>query len=136
MREIAIAKIDDLQNGQMQQITVLDSQILLSKINDKFYATGAFCTHNGAPLEKGILCQEKIICPWHNACFNVIAGQQQEPPGLDSLATFATRIEGEQVLVKLPDKLPQQRTLEMARYLPELDGRFRSTRISGILPTR
>ncbi len=123
MREIAVAKIDDLQNGQMQQITVLDSQILLSKIDDKFYATGAFCTHNGAPLEKGILCQEKIICPWHNACFNAIAGQQQEPPGLDSLATFATRIEGEQVLVKLPDELAQQRTLEMARYIPELDER-------------
>ena len=30
--------------------------------------------------------------PWHNACFNSISGQQEEPPGLDSLATFATRI--------------------------------------------
>ncbi|MDJ0690309.1 MAG: Rieske 2Fe-2S domain-containing protein [Xenococcaceae cyanobacterium MO_188.B32] len=47
MKEIAVAKIKDWQNGQMQQIAVGDRQILLSKIKDKFYATGAFCTHYG-----------------------------------------------------------------------------------------
>ncbi len=102
MKEIAVAKVDDLQNGQMQQIEVEDSQILLSRINDRYYATGAFCTHYGAPLAKGILCNERIVCPWHNACFNAIAGQQEEPPGLDSLTHFSVRVEGEQVLVKLP----------------------------------
>lgn len=123
MREIAIANINDLENGQMQQIAVGDSQILLAKINDKFYATGAFCTHYGAPLAKGILCGERIVCPWHNACFNAIAGQQEEPPGLNSLATFATRVEGERVLVKLPHEILQQRTLEMAKYVPDVDNR-------------
>ena len=123
MKEIAVAKVNDLQNGQMQQIAVEDSQILLSKINDKFYATGAFCSHNGAPLAKGVLCGEKIICPWHNACFNAIAGQQEEPPGLDSLSTFATRVEGERVLVELPKCFSQHRTLEMARHIPKVDSR-------------
>lgn len=88
MQEIAVAQVSDLENGQMQQIAVGDSQILLSSINDQFYAASAFCTHYGAPLGKGILCGEKIICPWHNACFNAIAGQQEAPPGLDSLAFY------------------------------------------------
>ncbi|MEO1465508.1 MAG: FAD-dependent oxidoreductase [Cyanobacteria bacterium J06633_1] len=123
MKEIAVAKVGDLQNGQMQQIEIDDSQILLSKINDKYYATSAFCTHNGAPLAKGVLCGERIVCPWHNACFNAIAGQQLEPPGLDSLAHFATRVEGEQILVKLPDQIPQQRTLTMAQSSPDADRR-------------
>ena len=123
MKEIAVANVKDLQNGQMQQIAVEDSQILLLKIDDKFYATGAFCTHNGAPLETGVLCGEKIVCPWHNACFNAIAGQQQEPPGLDSLATFATRVEGEKVLVKFPDEISNRRTLEMAKYVLNVDNR-------------
>ena len=123
MKEVAVAKINDLQNGQMQQIAVEDGQILLAKINDRFYATSAFCTHYGAPLETGILCGERIVCPWHNACFNAIAGQQEEPPGLDSLVYFPTKIEGEQVFVKLPDKIPQQRTLEMAKYIPGVDER-------------
>ena len=107
----------------MQQIDVENSQILLSKIDDKFYATGAFCSHNGAPLEKGVLSGEKIVCPWHNACYNAIAGQQLQPPGLDSLNSFDTRVEGEQVLVTLPDKICQHRTLEMAKYIPKIDNR-------------
>jgi len=123
MREIAVAKTTDLENGQMQQLEVEGSQILLSKIDDKFYATGAFCTHYGAPLVKGVLCDEKIVCPWHNACFNAIAGQQLEPPGLDSLASFATRVEGEDVLVKLPQEIPQQRTLEMANHVTNSETR-------------
>ncbi|HHP7231997.1 MAG TPA: FAD-dependent oxidoreductase [Xenococcaceae cyanobacterium] len=123
MQEIAIAKVTDLQNGQMQQIAVKDAQILLAKINDKFYATGAFCSHYGAPLAKGILYGERIVCPWHNACFNAIAGQQEEPPGLDSLATFSTRVEGDRVLVKLPENLPQHRTLAMGKYAPDVDRR-------------
>ncbi len=123
MKEIVVAKVNELKNGQMQQIAVGDSQILLAKINDKFYATGAFCSHYGAPLATGILCGERIVCPWHNACFNAIAGQQEEPPGMDSLATFLTRVEGEEVLVKLPDNIPQQRTLEMARYVSNVDDR-------------
>ena len=123
MKEIAVAKTTELQNGQMQQIEVAGSQILLSKINDKFYATGAFCTHYGAPLEKGIICNERIVCPWHNACFDAIAGQQLEPPGLDSLATFDTRVEGENILVKLPEDVPQQRTAEMANYAAQQDER-------------
>ena len=119
MKEIAVAKTTDLQDGQMQQIEVEGSQILLSKINGKFYATGAFCTHYGAPLEKGIICNDKIVCPWHNACFNAIAGEQLEPPGLDSLPTFDTRVEDENILVKLPEDIPQQRTKEMANYVSQ-----------------
>ena len=119
MKEIAVAKTTDLQNGQMQQIEVEGSQILLSKINGKFYATGAFCTHYGAPLETGIICNDKIVCPWHNACYNAIAGEQLEPPGLDSLPTFDTRVEDENVLVKLPEDVPKQRTKDMANYVPQ-----------------
>ena len=119
MKEIAVAKTTDLQDGQMQQIEVEGSQILLSKINGKFYATGAFCTHYGAPLEKGIICNDKIVCPWHNACYNAIAGEQLEPPGLDSLPTFDTKVEDENVLVKLPEDIPQQRTKEMANYVSQ-----------------
>ena len=123
MKEIAIAKINDLQNGEMQQIAVGDSQILLSKINDKYYATGAFCSHYGAPLKKGILCGERIVCPWHNACFNAISGHQEEPPGLDSLATFDIKIEGENVLVQIPEEIFQQRTPVMSRYIQNADER-------------
>ncbi len=123
MKQVSVAQINDLSNGQMKQISIGDSQILLTKINDKFYATGAFCSHYGAPLEQGILSGEKIICPWHNACFNLISGQQENPPGLNSLSSFPTHIEGDQVYVQLPDEISQHRTLAMGKYQPTSDDR-------------
>jgi apoptosis-inducing factor 3 len=123
MKEIAVAKVNEINNNQIQQIAVGDSQILLTKIDNKFYATGAFCTHYGAPLVKGILRGERIVCPWHNACFKAIDGQLEEPPALDSLPTFSTRVEGEDILVSLPDEIPKQRTLAMANYSPNTDSR-------------
>ena len=123
MQEVAVAKIKDWHNGQMQQVAVGDSEILIVKINDNFYATGAFCSHYGAPLAKGVLCGERIVCPWHNACFNGISGQQEEPPGLDSLETFLTRVEGEDLLVKLPENPRQKRIISMAKEISNVDSR-------------
>ena len=124
MKEIVVAKVDELQDGQMQQIAVEDTQLLLSKIEGKFYATGAFCSHYGAPLAKGILSGETIVCPWHNACFNAIAGQQKEPPALDSLEHFSVRVEGDRVLVELPEEICQHRTLKMAKRADSDDRTF------------
>lgn len=123
MKKIAVAQVKELQNGQMRQVKAEEATILLSKINDKFYATSAFCTHYGAELEKGILCGERIVCPWHNACFNAIAGHQEAPPGLNSLVSFTTLVEGETVFVNLPKQIAEQRTLSMAKYIPQLEPR-------------
>ncbi|NJL85545.1 MAG: Rieske 2Fe-2S domain-containing protein, partial [Leptolyngbyaceae cyanobacterium SM1_1_3] len=33
---------------------------------------------------------DRVVCPWHNACFNVATGARLEPPALESLPKFAT----------------------------------------------
>ena len=50
-------------------------KVLLAKIDGKFYASGNYCTHFGAPLAKSVLVDEMVICPWHNAGFNVKTGE-------------------------------------------------------------
>ena len=47
----------------------------MAKIDGKFYASGNYCTHFGAPLAKSLLVDEMVICPWHNAGFNVKTGE-------------------------------------------------------------
>ena len=36
----------------------------------------------------GILSKGHVRCPWHGACFNIVTGDIEEFPGLDSLPTF------------------------------------------------
>ena len=121
--ESVVAHINDLQDGEMQQVGVGETDVLLTRIDGKFYAVGAYCSHYQAPLAEGVLSGNNVICPWHNACFNVISGDRQEPPGLDSLTPYQVRIEGEQVIVSVPESGSGLRTPLMAQSVPATDAR-------------
>lgn len=130
--EAVVAKVNDLRDGEKRQVSVNETDILLMRVNGIFYATGAYCTHYQAPLEEGVLsadttedgCQGyRIICPWHNAYFQIDTGNQQEPPGLDSLPCYSVRVEGEDVIVNVPQSSSKTRTRSMAEYNPEIDKR-------------
>jgi apoptosis-inducing factor 3 len=121
--ETVVAQFDELQNGEKRQVTVGETDILLVRRDDQIYALGAYCTHNSAPLAEGVLCGDQIICPWHNAYFNIVTGDQAEPPGLDSLPQYPVKIENNRVIVTIPASASDKRMPEMAQYNPEIDAR-------------
>ncbi len=121
--EAVVANVNDLQDGQMEQACVGETEVLLARLDGKFHAVGAHCTHYKAPLAEGVLSGNHVICPWHNACFNLVTGDQQEPPGLDSLPRYQVRVEGENVIVSVPEEALGLRTPSMAQHNPEADGR-------------
>jgi apoptosis-inducing factor 3 len=121
--EAAVAQFSELQNGEKRQVKVDETDILIIRRDDQVYAIGAYCTHNKAPLVKGVLNDDHVVCPWHNACFNIKSGDQQQPPGLDSLPSYPVKIENDQVIVTLPESPSDKRTPDMASYAPERDPR-------------
>ncbi|MFW6189879.1 MAG: FAD-dependent oxidoreductase [Planctomycetota bacterium] len=123
MAEKVVAQVDELQDGQMKQVSVGGRTALLLRQGGDYYAIGAKCTHYGAPLEDGLLHEGRIICPWHRACFDALTGDVQEPPALDALANFEVAVEGEDVVVTVPDEAPSERTMPMARCNPDRDDR-------------
>lgn len=100
---IRVAAAADLAEGEMQEVEVAGTKLLLSNVGGQFYATSAFCTHYGAPLATGVLAGPKVICPWHHAVFDVTDGALDEPPALDALARFETVVEEGDVFVVLPE---------------------------------
>ena len=101
---VSLCKVDDLSVGEMRQFSANKKEILLARVSEeKFVATAAKCSHYGAPLEKGVLCGDRVVCPWHNACFSVASGEQLEPPGRDNLASYAVQVEDGSVYVDLTD---------------------------------
>lgn len=121
--ETVVAKVSDLQDGEKRQVSVGETDVLLVRVKDNFYAIGAYCTHYQAPLVNGVLSRNHIICPWHNAYFQIDTGDQQEPPGLDSLPCYSVRVEGENIIVSVPQSCSQARTRAMAEYNSEIDKR-------------
>ncbi|MEL6461663.1 MAG: FAD-dependent oxidoreductase [Cyanobacteria bacterium J06621_15] len=122
-RNIRVANVKDLKKGEMRQVSVEDNEILVARVEDGFFATAAHCTHYGAPLEKGILNGDRVVCPWHNACFGMKTGKLEEPPALDALPRFPVKVEGEDLVVELPEEISSQCTPEMAKYNPQADTR-------------
>jgi apoptosis-inducing factor 3 len=115
LREIAVAKVNDIGEGQMKAFTIADHKILLTRINGKLHAFGETCPHYGAPLEEGILNGTRIVCPWHHASYDATTGDVLEPPSLDALPVYQLKISGDDVIVALPDEIPGSRIPTMTR---------------------
>ena len=119
-----IAKKEELKNGEMKSFNVDDSnKVLLARINDEFFAVGASCTHYGAQLEEGVLKDDTVICPLHHACFNIKSGDLLEPPAMDALPKYEVKIEGESVLINIPEEIPFSRTPDMVKKNTKSDNR-------------
>jgi NADPH-dependent 2,4-dienoyl-CoA reductase/sulfur reductase-like enzyme/nitrite reductase/ring-hydroxylating ferredoxin subunit len=122
-KEYRIAKTTDLEDGQMKGYEVADHKILLRKIDGKYYAGVGKCPHYGASLDGGAMSRERIVCPWHHAAFDVKTGDLREPPAIDSLPQYEVKIDGDDVVVMLPEELPQIKKPVVTRHDAGVDER-------------
>ena len=123
-KEVTVAGINELKDGEMKQVSANGTDILLARVGGKVHAVGAHCTHYGAPLVEGALCNDRIVCPWHHACFNAATGDLEEPPALDSLPRYEVRVENDDVIVRLPDEATDRRTPAMTKRDASADTRL------------
>lgn len=107
--DLRACRVGELGDGQMRQVGEEGRAVLLVNVGGEHHALTAHCPHYGAPLAEGVLDGRRIICPWHNACYDAHSGDLLEPPALDSLASFPVRIEGGEVIVELPGEMPDRR---------------------------
>ncbi|MEX0600189.1 MAG: FAD-dependent oxidoreductase, partial [Rhodothermales bacterium] len=115
---------NELRDGEMRQVSVGETDVLLVRRGGRYAAFHAHCTHYGAPLADGVLSGDRIVCPWHHACFNASSGDQLEPPGLDALDAYDVRIDGDDVVVRVPEEAGGHRIVEMSRRDPADDRTF------------
>ena len=118
-KDVIVAKASEFADGEMKQVSVNGAEVLLACVGGNFHAVGAHCTHYGAPLVEGVLSGERIVCPWHHACFNVTSGDLEEPPAFDALARYEVKVENDQVMVHLPDDAQDRRTPPMVQRDPK-----------------
>ncbi|KAM4627151.1 apoptosis inducing factor mitochondria associated 4 isoform 1-T2 [Polymixia lowei] len=113
----------DLQDGQMQEVTVGDQKVLLVRTQGQYRAVGGQCTHYNAPLVKGALVGDRVRCPFHGASFNVRTGDIEEYPGLDCLPSYKVKVEDGKVYVSIDKKSLKmtKRVKEMCSRVPHIN---------------
>ena len=91
--------LSQLPVGHMHQVSVGDYDVLLANVAGTVYAVENKCSHYGFALSKGAMCEHRVRCPLHHACFDLRTGEQLEAPGMDGLPTFDVRVEGDDIYV-------------------------------------
>lgn len=134
VRRIALAREADFKDGEMRQVRVPadatigagEGAVLLARIDGKFYATGASCSHYSAPLAQGVAAKDKmhVVCPWHDAAFDLRTGQPVRGPALQAIPTYAVCVQDGFVVVDLPLDMEDFVAPQMVRRSPDDDRLF------------
>ncbi len=71
-----------------------DDPVVVVKRRDQLFAIGARCTHYGGPLEKGLVVDGTIRCPWHHAQFDLETGEAIGAPAFGATGCYPVEIDG------------------------------------------
>jgi len=110
-----IANINDLTEGTMKKYQVQGTEILIARIEGKYYAAQNKCPHLGGDLSKGKLEGNIVTCPRHGSQFNLTDGsvvRWLKGTGLISvigktlksprkLITYNTKIDGQDIMMEI-----------------------------------
>lgn len=91
--------IGDLGEGKPLLGHVGDQPVIVVRQGAAIFATGASCTHYGAPLAEGAVHAGTVRCPWHHACFDLRTGDAIGGPAINALPCFDVVREGDLVRI-------------------------------------
>jgi len=94
-------KANDLKNGQMKIVSIVDKLIVLTQVDGKYYAFDDTCTHKHCSLGEGFLEGTVVECPCHGARFDVTQGQVVSLPATLPIKTYAVKEENGALLVEV-----------------------------------
>ncbi len=101
---IKVAKLDDLEDGDLMAVEVDGEPVCLAKVDGEVYAFTDNCTHISGPLNEGELDDDVLTCPWHGAQFNVRTGKVLRGPARQDIQTYAVLVDNDDILVSIPDE--------------------------------
>ncbi len=72
---VDVGAVNDFNEGTMKSVTVEGEDILLARVEDRYYAVGNICPHLQARLSEGTLEGYIVTCPRHGSQFDVRTGE-------------------------------------------------------------
>jgi 3-phenylpropionate/trans-cinnamate dioxygenase ferredoxin subunit len=78
------------------------STYAIYRIDDGFFASDGWCTHELAHLADGLVLDDTIECPLHNGRFHIPTGKALNPPVCVNLKTYPVQLRDGLVQIGLP----------------------------------
>jgi 3-phenylpropionate/trans-cinnamate dioxygenase ferredoxin subunit len=109
---VRLAELSELEPNQGHRVELGEEEaVALIRTDDGVYAVVDVCSHEEYPLSEGWVEDHTIECALHGSRFDLVTGEPDSPPAVRPVQIFPVRVDGEDVLVDLPDdwaKLAQE----------------------------
>jgi nitrite reductase/ring-hydroxylating ferredoxin subunit/uncharacterized membrane protein len=99
---IAVARENELKEGQMKLLWVNGRRIALGRTESGHCAFEDRCTHRGGSLAGGVLVGETVHCLWHGSQFDVCTGTVKAGPAKRKIQVFETTVQNGRVTLIVP----------------------------------
>jgi len=98
----AIGDAAEFAEKKPRKVTVEDMPVLVVRREERFFATSNVCTHQGAPLDKGVvnLAQRTVTCPAHGSMFSLDDGRVMRPPATKSVPVYDVKVQNGVVFIR------------------------------------
>ena len=88
----SVIALKDIPNGGFKCIEVDSVHLLLCHVYGQAYALINHCPHQGQRMDKAAMFEYEIVCPHHNACFDVRNGRPLSGPSVFPLGGYPSRV--------------------------------------------
>jgi nitrite reductase/ring-hydroxylating ferredoxin subunit len=95
------------EEGTLYRFEVENRPVLVTRLSNNLFVANSTCTHEEADLSLGILLDDLLMCPLHQAKFNVKTGRVlsgpngDDPSTIPSLRTYTTKVENGELFIEL-----------------------------------
>ena len=98
---VKVAETNDLTPGKAAAFEVEGKRIAVFNVGGTYYAIDDTCPHAEGPLSEGEVVGDKIVCPWHQAEFDLKTGEVLSPPAFEGVKTYKVAVEGNEIKVEV-----------------------------------
>ena len=104
---VKVAETSEIPPGQMKVVKLAEKEVMISNMNNVYYAIENSCTHMRGDLSKGTLEGNTVTCPKHKAKFDITNGKVISGPKIPLMhpkikdaTTYTVKVEGKDILLE------------------------------------
>ncbi len=105
MADTRLCALADLPEGGVRVFEIAGLRLAAARSGDAVFVVEDRCSHDDGELGEGRLRGTEVECPRHGARFDMASGRATRMPAVAPIETFAARLDGDDVLVDLPQDL-------------------------------
>jgi 3-phenylpropionate/trans-cinnamate dioxygenase ferredoxin component len=98
-----VCALSDVPEEGAIGVEVAGVPVAIIRAEGEIFALRDVCSHEEIPLSEGEVYDHTVECWLHGSCFDLRTGKPTGPPATKPVATYQIKVDGEDVLVALPD---------------------------------